>query len=180
MGVKLRRHASLAPGPPAMRSVKGDYLCLNPNHALLTALSKQGDHNVLFADTVAKVNRHNRIVPRLMAITESSICIFECNTFRLKRRILLKNMDSLYLSELPDNFLGIIVPDESDLLLVSTRKTEIVTVLVEATKKNTHRDLDVHFSNTFTVCLDPETHRQVKFSQVSSGVSTTISTIGPS
>lgn len=103
---------------------------------------------MLFADTMAKINRHNRIVPRLMAITESSIYIIESSTFRVKRRILLKNMDSLYLSELPDNFLAIMVPEESDLLLVSTRKTEIVTVLVEATKKNTHRDLDVHFSNT--------------------------------
>lgn len=103
---------------------------------------------MLFADTVAKVNRHNRIIPRLLVITESSVGIFECATFRLKRRVLLKNMECLALSELQDNFLGVMVPEESDMLLVSTRKTEIVTVLVEATKKNTGRDLDVHFNNT--------------------------------
>jgi len=56
--------------------------------------------------------------------------------------VLLKNMECLALSELQDDFLGVMVPEESDMLLVSTRKTEIVTVLVEATKKNTGRDLD--------------------------------------
>lgn len=42
MGVKLRRNASMVPGPPAVRSVKGDYLSLSGNHPILKTLSKQG------------------------------------------------------------------------------------------------------------------------------------------
>jgi len=47
MGSSLRRNASMLPGPPAVRSVKGDYLSLSGNHPILKTLSKQGEQSQL-------------------------------------------------------------------------------------------------------------------------------------
>ncbi|CAI7908852.1 unnamed protein product [Closterium sp. NIES-54] len=166
--VRVRRRAA------THKVFQGDYLQLaDENHAILKMLRKQGDQSVIFADTVAKVNRHNRIVPRLLVVTEKAVYIIERDTFRLKRRIPLDIIESLYLSELADNFLALMVPKEFDCLLVSTRKTEIVTVLVDATK-TTSRELKVCFSNKFEYTMDPDTTRQVEFTQVAGGVSTRI------
>eukprot|EP00475_Leptophrys_vorax_P007507 TRINITY_DN14754_c0_g1_i1.p1 TRINITY_DN14754_c0_g1~~TRINITY_DN14754_c0_g1_i1.p1 ORF type:complete len:196 (+),score=19.72 TRINITY_DN14754_c0_g1_i1:308-895(+) len=166
--VRVRRRAA------THKVFQGDYLQLaDENHAILKMLRKQGDQSVVFADTVAKVNRHNRIVPRLLVVTEKALYIIERDTFRLKRRIALEIIESLYLSELADNFLAVMVPKEFDCLLVSTRKTEIVTVLVDATK-STGRELKVCFSNKFEYTIDPDTTRQVEFSQTPAGVNTRI------
>ncbi|GJP37980.1 hypothetical protein CLOM_g22423 [Closterium sp. NIES-68] len=166
--VRVRRRAA------THKVFQGDYLQLaDENHAILKMLRKQGDQSVIFADTVAKVNRHNKIVPRLLVVTEKAVYVIERDTFRLKRRIPLDIIESLYLSELADNFLALMVPKEFDCLLVSTRKTEIVTVLVDATK-TTGRELKVCFSNKFEYTIDPDTTRQVEFSQVPGGVSTRI------
>lgn len=166
--VRVRRRAA------THKVFQGDYLQLaDENHAILKMLRKQGDQSVIFADTVAKVNRNNRICPRLLVVTEKALYIIERDTFRLKRRIPLDIIESLYLSDLSDNFLAVMVPKEFDCLLVSTRKTEIVTVLVDATK-TTGRELKVCFSNKFEYTIDPDTTRQVEFTQAAGGVSTRI------
>lgn len=84
---------------------------------------------------------------RILLITDFAIYIVDPETNALKRRIALAAVEKLCLSELSDNFFAIIVPSEYDCLVASTRKTEIVTVLVEATKSRSNYELEVVFSN---------------------------------
>lgn len=80
-------------------------------------------------------------------ITDFAIYIVDPEVDALKRRIALAAVDKICLSELSDNFFAVIIPTEYDLLVASTRKTEIVTVMVEATKSASDFELEVVFSN---------------------------------
>ena len=84
---------------------------------------------------------------RILFITDFAIYIVDPQTGALKRRIALAAVEKMYLSELSDNFFAIAIPTEYDLFMASTRKTEIVTVLVEATKSASDYQLEVFFSN---------------------------------
>lgn len=77
-------------------------------------------------------------------ITDFALYIIDPDTDALKRRIALAAVEKLCLSELGDNFLAIIIPTEYDVLLASTRKTEIVDALVESASDY---ELDVLRSN---------------------------------
>ncbi|KAG8390366.1 hypothetical protein BUALT_Bualt01G0076000 [Buddleja alternifolia] len=57
-------------------------------------------------------------------------------------------VEKLCLSELSDNFFAIIIPAEYDLLMASTRKTEIVTVLTDAMKNASNYELEISLSNS--------------------------------
>lgn len=84
---------------------------------------------------------------RILLITDFAIYIVDPDTDALKRRIALAAVEKLCLSELSDNFFSIIIPTEYDLLMASTRKTEIVIVLVDATKSASDYELEVSLSN---------------------------------
>lgn len=105
-----------------------------------------GDNRVLFADKVLKFTATGKMKRRILLITDFAIYLVDPDTAALKRRIALAAVEKLSLSELSDNFLAIIIPYEYDLLMASTRKTEIVTVLVEATKSDSGQ-IEVVFSN---------------------------------
>ncbi|KAJ8773191.1 hypothetical protein K2173_028368 [Erythroxylum novogranatense] len=148
MGVKVRRKASLH------RGAKGDYLDV-PSHPYLTKiLQKQGDNQVLFADKVLKFTGTGKMKHRVLLITDFAIYLKIC------------------LSELSDNFFAIIIPTEYDILMASTRKTEIVTVLVEATKSASNYELDVVFSNSFEYNASAELVKEIQFEEVEGGVKT--------
>eukprot|EP00249_Psilotum_nudum_P002299 c15267_g1_i2 orf=468-1076(-) len=160
MGMKVRRRSSM------YRQYKGDYINVSSNQQILKILSKHGDKQVLFADRVVKVNKEGMIKQQILVITEISIYILEPKWCNLKRRIALSTVEKVCLSELNDNFFAIIVPREYDCLLASTRKSEIVTVLVEAMKKISDDSLEVVFSNSFEFYIDSENIREVKFEVV--------------
>ncbi|PKI63461.1 hypothetical protein CRG98_016128 [Punica granatum] len=105
--------------------------------------------------------------PSLMKILQK-----QGSTDALKRRIALAAVEKMCLSELSDNFFAIIVPTEYDLLMASTRKTEIVTVLVEATKSD--YELEVNFSKRFEYNAAAELVKEVQFEEVEGGVKTRI------
>ena len=106
-----------------------------------------GDRQVLFADKALKFTGSGKMKRRILLITDFAIYIIDPETDTLKRRIALAAVERLCLSELSDNFFAIIVPTEYDLLMASTRKTEIVTLLVDATKNMSDYELEVVFSN---------------------------------
>ncbi|XP_020518187.1 myosin IC heavy chain isoform X2 [Amborella trichopoda] len=141
MGVKVRRRTSLH------REYKGDYLNVPSNPYVMKILEKQGDRQVLFADNILKFTGSGKIKRRMLLITDLAIYILDLDASLLKRRVVLTAIENLCLSELSDNFLAIIIPSEYDCLLASTRKTEIVTVLVEATKNKSDYGIEVVFSN---------------------------------
>lgn len=84
---------------------------------------------------------------RILIIADFAIYVVHPETHTLKRRIALAAVEKLSLSELNDNFFAVIVPTEYDLLMASTRKTEIVSVLVESMKSASNYELEVHLSN---------------------------------
>ncbi|WCJ36780.1 myosin heavy chain-related [Euphorbia peplus] len=168
MGIKFRRKASL------YRDVQGDYLDVPSHPRLMKILYKQGDNEVLFADKVLKFTGSGKMKKRILLITDFAIYILDPETESLKRRIALAAVEKLLLSELNDNFFAIVVPTEYDVLMASARKTEIVTVLVEAIKNASNYELDVVFSNSFEYRAAAEFVKEVQFEVAEGGVKTRI------
>ncbi|KAH8492065.1 hypothetical protein H0E87_021594 [Populus deltoides] len=160
MGVKVRRKAS------RHRDIKGDYLDVPSHSYLMKILQKQGDKQVLFADKVLKFTGSGKMKRRILLITDFAIYIIDPEINALKRRIALAAVEKICLSELSDNFFAIIIPTEYDLLMASTRKTEIVTVLVEATRSASDYELEVAFSNSFEYNADAELVKVIEFEEV--------------
>ncbi|KAL9412408.1 hypothetical protein AB3S75_045938 [Citrus x aurantiifolia] len=169
MGIKVRRKASLH------RDYKGDYLDVASHPYLMKILQKQGDKQVLFADKILKFTGSGKMKRRILLITDFAIYLVDPETDALKRRIALAAVEKMCLSELSDNFFAIIIPSEYDLLMASTRKTEIVTVLVQATK-GASEELEVAFSNSFEYHAAAELVKEVVFEEVEGGIKTRILT----
>ncbi|KAL1550704.1 myosin heavy chain-like protein [Salvia divinorum] len=168
MGVKVRRKAS------RLRDYQGDYIDIQSRPHLMKILEKQGDRKVLFADKVIKFTGSGKMKRRILLITDFAIYIVDPETDALKRRIALAAVEKLCLSELSDNFFATIIPTEYDLLMASTRKTEIVTVLVDATKSASDYELEVALSNRFEYNAAAEVVKEVQFEEVEGGVKTRI------
>ncbi|XP_038686839.1 unconventional myosin-Ie-like [Tripterygium wilfordii] len=131
-----------------------------------------GNKHVLFADKVLKFTGTGKIKQRILLITDVAIYIVDPETDTLKRRIALVAVEKMCLSELTDNFFAIIIPTEYDLLMASPRKTEIATVLSEATKTSSDYELELVFSNSFQYNTAAETVKEVQFEEVEGGVKT--------
>lgn len=168
MGVKVRREAS------RHRDYRGDYIDVPSRPSLMKIIRKQGDDKVLFADKVLKFTASGKMKQRILIITDFAIYMVDPETDTLKRRIALAAVDKFCLSELSDNFLAIIIPTEYDMLLASTRKTQIVTVLVEANKSTSDYELEVVFSNSFEYNASADLVKEVQFEEVEGGVRTRI------
>ncbi|KAK9724721.1 hypothetical protein RND81_05G094300 [Saponaria officinalis] len=168
MGVKARRLASMH------RDYSGDYLNVSSQPLILKILDKQGDRHVLFADKVLKFTGTGKMKRRFLIITDFALYIVDPDSYSLKRRIAVAAVEKLYLSKLCDNFFAIVIPTEYDMLMASTRKTEIVTVLVEATKNTSNFELDVIFKNRFEYNPAADLVKEVHFEEVEGGVKTRI------
>ncbi|KAL4189218.1 hypothetical protein AMTRI_Chr08g205930 [Amborella trichopoda] len=130
------------------REYKGDYLNVPSNPYVMKILEKQGDRQGLFADNILKFTGSGKIKRRILLITDLAIYILDLDASLLKRRV--------------------------DCLLASTRKTEIVTVLVEATKNNSDYGIEVVFSNRFKYYAAADNIKEVQFEEVDGGVRTRI------
>ncbi|KAM6555656.1 hypothetical protein CsatB_002675 [Cannabis sativa] len=168
MGVKVRRKTSFH------REYRGDYIDIPSHSYLLKLLQKHGDNQVLFADKVLKFTGSGKMKRRILLITDLAIYMVDPETNTLKRRIAIAAVEKMCLSELSDNFFAIIVPAEYDLLMASTRKTEIVTVLAESAKNVSNHELEVAFSNSFEYHAGAEFVKEIQFEEVEGGVKTRI------
>lgn len=168
LGGKVRRKASMA------RTFRGDYVDVRSKPYLMKILEKQGDRGVLFADKVLKFTGSGKMKRRILLITDLAVYIIDPETRVLKRRIALAAVERLCLSQLSDNFIAVIVPTEYDLLMASTRKTEIVTVLVESMKTTSNYELEVHLSNSFEYHAASDLIKEIHFEEVKGGTKTRI------
>ncbi|WOL02143.1 myosin ID heavy chain-like [Canna indica] len=168
MGVKARRGASFR------RDVKGDYLDVPSDPFLSAIFSKRGDETLLFADKIMKCTGSGKMKRRILMITDSAIYLVDPDADVLKRRIMLAAVDKICLSKLSDNFFAIVVPSEYDCLMASTRKTEIVTVLVEASKSRSEYEIGVVFSNRFEYCAAADMVKEVRSEETEGGIKTRI------
>ncbi|BBN11449.1 hypothetical protein MPTK1_5g11990 [Marchantia polymorpha subsp. ruderalis] len=168
MGMKVRRRSSM------FRLFKGDYIDAENNDQIRKLLTKQGDRQVLYAENVVKVTRKGKVARRILLITDMALYILDTQFYTMKRRVPLASIGKLCLSECSDNFFAVVVPSEYDTLFASARKTEIVTVLVDAFKKLSSQGetLTVEFSNKFEYYLDSEHVREVVTETVEGGVKT--------
>eukprot|EP00002_Diphylleia_rotans_P028081 TRINITY_DN565_c0_g1_i1.p1 TRINITY_DN565_c0_g1~~TRINITY_DN565_c0_g1_i1.p1 ORF type:complete len:203 (+),score=52.73 TRINITY_DN565_c0_g1_i1:67-675(+) len=170
MGQKERRRSSAS-----KITFYGDYANMQNSAPVMKALSKNGDKTIVFSDIVIKVNKRNKMQERILLITENNIYNIDPSHFKFKRAIKLTDLQSVSLSLLPDNFFALHVPQEYDYLMVSSKKTEIVTRLCETYRALVGNDLRVNFSNCFEYRIDDDTIKEITFSRVDGGVSTQIS-----
>lgn len=110
-------------------------------------LHSVGDKKVLFADKVFKFTSSGRMKKCILIITHLAIHLFDPKTDSLSRRIALTAVEKICLSKLWDNFFAIIIPTEYDLLMANARKTEIMIILVDATKHGSNFGVEVSKSN---------------------------------
>ena len=87
---------------------------------------------VLFSCEVLKINRRAEAVQRTMLVCANALYLLDADTKRSRRKIPTRSIASIRMSEMSDNFLGLVCPAEYDLLLVCERTTELVVVLREA------------------------------------------------
>ncbi|XP_061348165.1 uncharacterized protein LOC133293590 [Gastrolobium bilobum] len=153
---------------------KGDYIDVSSHPFFKKILHKQGDQQVLFADKVLKFTGSGKIKCRILLISDFAVYVVDPETGSLKRRIALAAVEKICLSELSDNFFAIIIPTEYDLLMASTRKTEIVTAFVEATKRASSYELEVDSSNRFEYNAASDLVKEIEFEEVEGGVKTRI------
>ena len=105
-----------------------------------------GDLQIIFADTVIKVNKRTKMQERILLITENYICNVDKNTnYKIKRKIHIRDVGSLVVSTHADNFFLIKVPSEYDYFFVSAKKTEIILRLLTAYQRITGTPLEVEF-----------------------------------
>ncbi|MQM11503.1 hypothetical protein Taro_044410 [Colocasia esculenta] len=152
----------------------GDHIGVKSYPYLMKLLSKQGDKKILFADKVLKFTESGKMKRRILLITDFAIYLVDPEADRLKRRIALAAVDKICLSKLRDNFFAIIIPSEYDCLMASTRKKEIVTVLVEATRSTSEYELEVAYSKSFEYNASSELVKEVHFKEADGGVRTKI------
>ncbi|KAJ6808936.1 myosin ID heavy chain [Iris pallida] len=169
MGMKVRRRASI------LKECRGDYIGVPSDPYLTKILSKQGDNTVLFADTVLKFTGSGKMKRRILLITDFAIYLVDPDADSLKRRIALAAVDKLCMSELSDNFFAIIIPTEYDCLMASTRKAEIVSVILEATRSTSEYELEVISSNRFEYNPAADMVKEIHFEEVDGSIRTRIS-----
>lgn len=110
-----------------------------------------GDKDILFSDKVMKFTASGKIKRRILLITDVAMYLIDPETNKLKRRVALTAVKKLCLSKLSDGFFAVIVPCEYDCLMLSTRKKQIVDVLIESCS-STSEEM-VEFSNRLPTFL---------------------------
>ncbi|PHT45095.1 hypothetical protein CQW23_14253 [Capsicum baccatum] len=140
----------------------------------LVHCSSEGDKKVLFADRVLKFTSTGKMKRHILLITDFALYIVDPDIDALKRRISLAAVEKLCLSERSDNFLAIIVPTEYDLLIASTRKTEIVSIFVDTTRSQSDYELEVLSSNRFEYNATSELVKEIYFDETEDGTRTRI------
>ncbi|CAO2208718.1 unnamed protein product [Urochloa humidicola] len=168
MGARVRRRAAV------YRDCKGDYIGVPNDPCLTKILSKQGDNKVLFADKVLKFTQSGKMKRRILVITDFALYLVDPDADILKRRIALAAVDKLCISNLSDNFFAIIVPTEYDCFMASTRKKEIVDVIVKAIKSTSEYEPEVASSNRFEYHAAAEVVKVVEFEDADGGIKTRI------
>ena len=109
----------------------------------------------MFADKVLKFTQSGKMKRRILVITDFALYLVDPDADILKRRIALAAVDKLCISNLSDNLFAIIVPTEYDCLMASTRKKEIVNVIVKAIKSTSEYEPEVASSNRYIVSDEP-------------------------
>lgn len=169
MGKKERRRSSLN------KPLQGDYMGAKTNNKILSIIGKHEEKEVLFADSVIKINRKCKRQERILLLTEKALYNIDPVSIKSKRRIGLLDISCVKMSGLQDNFFVICVPTEYDYLFVSSKKIEICLQLRRQYQFVHHGQvLPIEFKNTLEYKVDSGSFRDIKFTSEEDGVSTQI------
>eukprot|EP00696_Hemimastix_kukwesjijk_P020263 gnl/Hemi2/9820_TR3411_c0_g1_i1.p1 gnl/Hemi2/9820_TR3411_c0_g1~~gnl/Hemi2/9820_TR3411_c0_g1_i1.p1 ORF type:complete len:186 (+),score=30.50 gnl/Hemi2/9820_TR3411_c0_g1_i1:84-641(+) len=169
-GKKERRKSS------SFKVFVGDYKNLSQHKSFSKVTKKWGDRVVHFSDEVMKVNRRNKMQKRILLITENALYNMLPDSLKIQRRIDLTKINGVSLSQLSDNFFTVHVLGEYDYLLVSGKKTEIVTTLCDIFTRMRGMTLPIQVSNSFDFRVNEVKVREIMFTKVTGGVNTQIFT----
>eukprot|EP00800_Vazella_pourtalesii_P001249 TRINITY_DN1106_c3_g1_i3.p1 TRINITY_DN1106_c3_g1~~TRINITY_DN1106_c3_g1_i3.p1 ORF type:complete len:335 (-),score=79.07 TRINITY_DN1106_c3_g1_i3:177-1121(-) len=139
-------------------------------------MKKLGCHFVYYSDTIIKVNRKGKAQERVLVVTENGLFNLEPKTHECKRQIPYYDISKISCSLLDDNFFVIHVPNEYDYLMVSSNKTEIVSLVSLLYLWSCGDPLKVAFMNLIEYTADKEMkqHKQIHFTNHEDGVYTEI------
>jgi len=172
-----------------------DHCDLRSTPEVVKLLAKHGEPPlVLFSEEVLKINRRGEAVPRIMLVATNAVYLLDAETRRVRRKIAVKALGCLRMSEHSDNFLALVYPEEYDVLLVCARKIEAVLAMCDAygasvgtsgetlsddgqkkTSKTRKKRLAVELSTSFTYAAGADLTKQVTFVRLEDGeVDTTI------
>jgi len=157
---KMRRRVSVR------RVFIGDYLGITTNLETSNIMAKNGDRSVIFADTVQKINKRNKIQTRTLLLTENGLYnLGEDKKIVLKRRIDLRKIAKISVSHLADNLFVLHVMGEYDYVFLAERKTELLAELVEEYKLLTQNKLPVEFCDSISYTDKDKSQHRITFQQ---------------
>ena len=159
MGRKERRRSS------AGKLFLGDHAGLRGSPEVLKFMAKHGETSVLFSEQVLKINRRHEAVPRVFLVADSAVYLLNAETHRIHRKIPLRAVECVRMSELPDNFVAIVNPAEYDSLVVCSRKIEAVAAMSVAYLALTGSRLDVQLGNQLTYRAGANVTKVVAFTR---------------
>jgi len=126
-GRKERRRSS------AGKMFIGDHLNLRDDPDVAKLMAKHGEPPfVMFSESVLKINRRGEAVPRSMLVCARSVYLLDADTRRVRRKLPIRELGAIRMSELSDNFIALTYPAEYDVLLVCARKIEAVVAIQDA------------------------------------------------
>ncbi|KAJ3435215.1 hypothetical protein M0812_02346 [Anaeramoeba flamelloides] len=169
-GNKERRRSS------TLKQFEGNYLGIEKKKNITKMLQKNNDNSIIFCDNVYKINKRNKSQERTLLITDQNLYNLHPSSSNLLRKIEIKNILCIKLSPYQDNFFLINVRNESEYLLSSPRKSEIVCYLIETIKAKTNKDLLIKFSNTLDFNPSKSVQKEIVFKDLTGGVETEIYT----
>ncbi|KAJ6244868.1 hypothetical protein M0813_20959 [Anaeramoeba flamelloides] len=169
-GNKERRRSS------TLKQFEGNYLGIEKKKNITKMLQKNNDNSIIFCDNVYKINKRNKSQERTLLITDQNLYNLHPSSSNLLRKIEIKNILCIKLSPYQDNFFLINVRNESEYLLSSPRKSEIVCYLIETIKAKTNKDLLIKFSDTLDFNPSKSVQKEIVFKDLTGGVETEIYT----
>ncbi|KAJ3239347.1 Unconventional myosin-Ie [Chytriomyces hyalinus] len=139
------------------REFIGDYLNFLDNPVLKSLVGK--NVKVFFSDVVQKYDRKFKPTPREFLITDNSVILIGSEKAKdgpnkgkmvkvVKRKLMFKEIGSVSLSSMCDDFFVLHVPSEYDNVMENIFKTEMITVLSEKYKEATGSKLTVNFTDS--------------------------------
>ena len=138
---KLRRRISVR------RYYVGDYLNASNHPVVRTLMNKNGERRVLFLDEIDKVNRKYKVQRRVVLLTDAALYYLSPGSYKVKRRVELKDIASASVSTKADNYVSIHVSNSYDMLVLSERKTEFLTALNDQIRELTRREFPIAFKD---------------------------------
>jgi len=126
-------------------------------------MQRDGGTKVRFADEVIKINRKYVAQPRVLFLTDKHVYNMKPGGFGERRRIEIKSITGVSLSDKADNFFVLHVEREYDYIYLSQRKTEFVTAISEEYEKLTSSKLPLSFGAVINYKLKNGQKRTITF-----------------